>query len=596
MSYQTWLFEIYSQPIPATMQNGAVKQLETYLTPYFKDFKVYCNQRRLTCIAQVEPTIKIEHSAIKGPKINAPKEIIAKFALKHQITAENLQTENDHYLVPSKTEHMSAIKYLTHISNSILRDFKWPKSMRWLPGSDFNFVRPIQSIINMLDDKILNFTFLNFTASNQTYDEHLQPITIDHARNYLKYFQCLLFQQRTHIIEQALLAMPTHTPKDLNLLPIIANSAQKPYPYIVDIPHTTLPTLYLKTCVEEHQQAICLTNKTNTGEQFITKLMLVAQKPVSDKMKKDALAVIQCRTDDMHFLLEQDLNADYQSWKEELASTLFYPNRGTILDKVERLYKIYPAEAVLWFKMDYASKIVKEFPSLALHHAQFLKPHLNIVNDPMLLMLDALDSLIQLFEAQVAVNSSQDPLGLKKLGSIVIEQGLKIKNLSNLHILIKLLGCTNTNTIERLISFLENRMGHIVGSKFLCKENPNATPTLTSNQIDQYNFWLSKDKAQSVLNFEPSALAVIKQTEKRLNNFIKKYEYHALHNNPNDKCAGALLPLLHLKHNLDNLYLISVTLNEFFDNNLVLDEQYLEHRLGLLFAFKDFYQTLLPVY
>ena len=78
----------------------------------------------------------------------------------------------------------------------------------------------------MLDDKILNFTFLNFTASNQTYDEHLQPITIDHARNYLKYFQCLLFQQRTHIIEQALLAMPTHTPKDLNLLPIIANSAQ----------------------------------------------------------------------------------------------------------------------------------------------------------------------------------------------------------------------------------------------------------------------------------------------------------------------------------------------------------------------------------
>ena len=39
MSYQTWLFEIYSQPIPATMQNGAVKQLETYLTPYFKRFQ-----------------------------------------------------------------------------------------------------------------------------------------------------------------------------------------------------------------------------------------------------------------------------------------------------------------------------------------------------------------------------------------------------------------------------------------------------------------------------------------------------------------------------------------------------------------------------
>lgn len=574
---KTWAFEVFCQPIPASMQQQAAKQLEAVIKPLFPDVQVVCTSRRLACFSTTPENIEITHEEIKGPKCTAGENIATKFAQKHNLTLSELVIHDNTYFIPQKQEQIPIVNYLATFTKQIMENFKWPKSMHWLPNSQFRWIRPIISIFNMLDDTIIPLEIAGIQSANCTIIND-QPTIFSHAQEYAKHLPTHAFAKRLSTIQQAL-AGTQHTTE---LLEEIASSGETIHPFILDVSSLSshLPALYFQTCVEEHQQAICITENNQ-----ITKLLLASHKPTTDLMKTQCFNVIKARIEDMLYLFQQDKAAKLQDWQKQLAHIHLHPKLGTLADKVQRIHRLYPKPEALIFKADLASQIVKEFPKLALHHIQTLHPKLNLLNDPMLTLLDSLDSLVQFFSINVPVSSSEDPLGLKKLAQTAILSGLQIPNLANITTLLHMLGCTNP---APLLEFLNERM--LAHTQMLFAQQKTLDNTLICKQKEN-NFWQTPQKAQ---NWQNHNTDLISSVFKRLCNFTKKQTAETNATTLPQDPAYQLLPLLDLPSTLANLDHISEKLNEFFDNNLVLDPLYLQSRLALLQQFKKYFAILVP--
>lgn len=217
-SINAYVFEIFCQPIPATLQNNAIKQLEKFVAEFFPNhahcFKCYCTNRRMVILGNDLPDFLTKHiSAIKGPKTNAPSQVVDKFLEKYskqydvnlaqeQNTQSNqmLMEENGYWYIKAFDTQISLSHTLLSMQQAILTNFSWPKTMIWQSpksytqasdevrsnemGSDgmesnekasnqkdskdiedksMNFspikwIRPIENILSMLNDQVLDFS------------------------------------------------------------------------------------------------------------------------------------------------------------------------------------------------------------------------------------------------------------------------------------------------------------------------------------------------------------------------------------------------------------------------------------------------------
>ena len=162
------LIELRSEEIPARMQRKAAVDLKKLLTDALVDAGLtyegaqeYWTPRRLALdIRGLSSRGQDVREEIKGPATTAPEQAIAGFLRKaglNSISEAHVHSDpkkGDFYVAHIVKSGRAAAEVIAEAMPKIIREFPWPKSMRWgkssaKPGA-LKWVRPLQSIVCLL--------------------------------------------------------------------------------------------------------------------------------------------------------------------------------------------------------------------------------------------------------------------------------------------------------------------------------------------------------------------------------------------------------------------------------------------------------------
>ncbi|RWN17834.1 MAG: glycine--tRNA ligase subunit beta [Mesorhizobium sp.] len=159
------LLELRSEEIPARMQRKAAGDLRKMLTDglveaglTYEAAREYWTPRRLTLdIRGLAARSKDISEEIKGPSTSAPEQAVQGFLRKAGLSSiaeahvHSDPKKGDFYVAHISKPGRAAEQILADLVPGIIRNFPWPKSMRWGPASakpgSLRWVRPLQSIL-----------------------------------------------------------------------------------------------------------------------------------------------------------------------------------------------------------------------------------------------------------------------------------------------------------------------------------------------------------------------------------------------------------------------------------------------------------------
>ncbi len=224
------LLELFSEEIPARMQRKAAGELRARVTNGLVDAgltyegaKEYWTPRRLALdirgLTARSADISEER---KGPRIDAPEKAIEGFLRSAGLSSVDEASihsdpkKGEFYVAVIKKEGREAGDIIAELMPSIIRDFAWPKSMRWgaqsaKPGS-LRWVRPLQSILCTFgpeteDPVVIDFEVEGIRSGNTTSGHRFHAVDAfavrrfdDYVSNLEKNFVVLDAERRKEII------------------------------------------------------------------------------------------------------------------------------------------------------------------------------------------------------------------------------------------------------------------------------------------------------------------------------------------------------------------------------------------------------------
>ncbi|TIS49046.1 glycine--tRNA ligase subunit beta [Mesorhizobium sp.] len=159
------LLELRSEEIPARMQRKAAGDLRKMLTDglveaglTYEAAREYWTPRRLALdIRGLTARSKDIREEIKGPSTTAPEQAVQGFLRKAGLSSiaeahvHSDPKKGDFYVAHIAKPGRAAEAIIAELVPGIIKNFPWPKSMRWGPASakpgSLRWVRPLQSIV-----------------------------------------------------------------------------------------------------------------------------------------------------------------------------------------------------------------------------------------------------------------------------------------------------------------------------------------------------------------------------------------------------------------------------------------------------------------
>lgn len=205
------LLELRSEEIPARMQRKAAGDLKKMVTDGLVDAGLtyegaqdYWTPRRLTLdVRGLTARSKDVRDEIKGPSTTAPEQAIQGFLRKaglsdiSQAHVHSDPKKGDFYVAHLVKPGRAAEEIIAELIPAVVRNFPWPKSMRWgkasaKPGS-LRWVRPLQSIVCMFGPEteepvVVDFDIDGIRSGNVTYGHRFHapgPITVRRFEDYV---------------------------------------------------------------------------------------------------------------------------------------------------------------------------------------------------------------------------------------------------------------------------------------------------------------------------------------------------------------------------------------------------------------------------
>jgi glycyl-tRNA synthetase beta chain len=404
------LIELFSEEIPARMQSKAADDLRARLTEAlveagltYAGAAAFSTPRRLALTVQglsgQSPTTREER---KGPRVDAPEQAIEGFLRGAGLTRDDLEIRDEKkgqvYFATITKPGRAAAEIVAEELDKIIRNFPWPKSMRWGAGS-LRWVRPLHSILCILTDEAGEVTVVDLDvdgirAGNTTEGHRFMGAgrfavsSFDDYRAKLRRAHVILEaeERAEHIWQEAsnqAFASGLELVEDRGLLAEVAGLVEWPVVLMgrIDEAFLGLPPEVLQTSMKEHQKFFSVKNpKTGRIERFVT----VANVETADHgatILAGNQKVLAARLSDAKFFWENDLRTVQAEGLEGmgagLAHVTFHNKLGSQSDRIARIAalarEIAPhvgadadlaEQAARVAKADLQSAMVGEFPEL----------------------------------------------------------------------------------------------------------------------------------------------------------------------------------------------------------------------------------------
>lgn len=399
------LLELFSEEIPARMQPGAARDLERMASDRLKAagltwdaLTTYAGPRRLTLVIDGLPAATPDRSEeLKGPKTSAPEQALEGFLRKTGLTREQL-TERDGVLYAVIDQKGQATTDLIPaMVESIVREFPWPKSMRWADAT-LRWVRPLKRILCLFDGAVVPFRIADGSPtggieSGDATEGHRwlgtgRPLKIRDFADYRKQladnFVVLdVADRKLKIIEAAKAACQAKgldLVDDDGLLDEVAGLAEWPTPILGDMDpqFLDLPPEVVRLSMKVHQKYFAVRDP-KTGK-LAPNFIVVANVEASDggvALAAGNSRVLSARLNDARFFWDEDQKVGFDAWLKKLSGVTFHAKLGRMAERVERIAtlarEIAPLvgadadqaeKAARLAKADLASGMVGEFPEL----------------------------------------------------------------------------------------------------------------------------------------------------------------------------------------------------------------------------------------
>jgi glycyl-tRNA synthetase beta chain len=358
------LIELFSEEIPARMQVRAGEDLKRLVCESltaagltFDAARAFSTPRRLALVVDglpaMSPAVSEER---KGPRVGAPEQALAGFlkaaGLASIAEAEIVKDDKkgDYYLARIDKPGRSAAEIVAEAVPAILAKFPWPKSMRWGSGT-FQWVRPLHSIVCLLDGKVVPFEAAGIASGNTTRGHRFHGPAAFKIKSFADY-EAQLLKHKVMLDPAARMAAisdAAHAAAKAAKLQLVEddalvaeNAGLTEWPVVLmgtfDKEFLEVPGEVLTTSMKQHQKCFSLSDPKTNG--LANKFILVSNLTATDggaQIIAGNEKVIRARLSDAKFFWDQDLKKPLDEMASELAGITFHEKLGSQKDRVERL-------------------------------------------------------------------------------------------------------------------------------------------------------------------------------------------------------------------------------------------------------------------
>ena len=477
-----FLLELLSEEIPARMQAGARAELEKLFRRELEaagvavgDLTIWSTPRRLALIARdlPEATEAVSEEA-KGPPEGAPDQAIDGFCRKNGVTRDQLELRDvkgrDTWFAVIEKPGRAVKDLLAEAIPAIIREFSWPKSMRWgaasLSTESLRWVRPLQGIVAILGEDLVECEVDGIASGYATLGHRFHcagPITIGSAADYAEKLRaCHVIvdhEERQDIVREkaaeAAQAAGLKLVEDEGLVIENAGLTEWPVPLLgrfdeafLDVP----PEVIQLTARVNQKYFVCEDSAGKLANAFVCTANITPDDPavVVDGNRK----VLAARLSDARFFWDVDQKTSLLKQAQKLDRITFHEKLGSVGDKVDRVAKLASwlvsdarapngdhnraRQAAELCKSDLVTEMVGEFPELQGlmggyyaraeglpdDVADAIRDHYKPVGQddevptaPLTVavsLADKLDNLFSFFNIDILPTGSKDPFALRR--------------------------------------------------------------------------------------------------------------------------------------------------------------------------------------
>lgn len=359
------LLELFSEEIPARMQKRASEDLAKLVTEALKaagvestNARAFATPRRLTLVIDglpdKTPDIKEER---KGPKVGAPQQAIDGFLRASGLASIDEATVQDDkkgafYLAVTEKPGRATAELIAEIVPEVIRNFPWPKSMRWGTGS-LRWVRPLHSILCILGGKVVPFELEGISSDSMTYGHRFMAPDGFNVTSFAEYETKLREAKvildpkaRADEIRDVALFLAQeaglHLFEDEALLYEVAGLVEWPVPLIgkIDEEFMSVPQEVLTSTMRANQKYFALTDADGKLAPRFIVVANIAAHDGGEAIVNGNERVLRARFSDARFLWDQDKKHTLTSRVPKLKEVVFHAKLGSVHDKAMRIGKL----------------------------------------------------------------------------------------------------------------------------------------------------------------------------------------------------------------------------------------------------------------
>ncbi|MDG2000885.1 MAG: glycine--tRNA ligase subunit beta [Alphaproteobacteria bacterium] len=484
------LVELFSEEVPAGLQEPSIKRFEFMILNNFKEVglnftksEVYWSPMRLTLFVE-GLGLKSEDIEInkRGPRFDANSAAINGFANGLKVHTKDLIVEETEkgkfYFYKNLKKGIKSELVIEDAIKNIIVSFPWNKSMRW-GSNNLKWIRPLHNILCIFGGKPLKFKIENIESDSLTYGHRYlapKPLRILNKEDYKKKLLNAKVLVNPQERKDTILALGKKLTKKIglhfdpsdNLLEEVCNIVEYPFLFIGSFNEEflSLPEKVLELTMIKQQKYFPLYDKNGSLSK---KFLGVSNIPVENNLQiiSGNERVLKARLSDARFFFDNDIRKGLDQLSENLKNIIFHRSLGSMEEKVTRITSIiskysesFNAKSKLsliaakFCKADLCSELVYEMPELQGSIGSIYASAIKLPNEvsiaikeqysplgpsdkcpsiaeaAVLSFSDKLDSLVGFIAMDMKATGSKDPFGLRRscLGiiRILLEKNVRV--------------------------------------------------------------------------------------------------------------------------------------------------------------------------